>query len=296
MSSFAKQYRIEERRTSPNKVSTTLIPRRSNECLSPTMSSVTKQYRIEERRTFYVTAESDVSLSQWDSQSLNQIVRLADIPETEQAADVRRSHSLPDKHSFENGSEAPTRESPRRSAYLNRRGSNTGLSVRVPKSTSGSPRWGSPRSAIRPRILFYHKHDPHYGFTNFSPHPVVYKGKKYPTSEHLFQSFKFEHRPNLAEHIRTCSERPSVAFSEARRFDPEVRPDWKHVNIQKMDEALAHKFAQHSDLRAELLDTGDAELVEDSDKDAFWGIGADGRGRNELGKALERLRTQLREA
>lgn len=42
----------------------------------------------------------------------------------------------------------------------------------------------------RPRILFYHKHQPHYGFTNFSDHPVVYAGKKYPTSEHLFQSFK----------------------------------------------------------------------------------------------------------
>lgn len=42
----------------------------------------------------------------------------------------------------------------------------------------------------RPRILFYHKHDPHYGFTNFSPHSVQYNGKRYPTSEHLFQSFK----------------------------------------------------------------------------------------------------------
>ena len=42
----------------------------------------------------------------------------------------------------------------------------------------------------RQRILFYHKNDPYYGFTNFSPHPVLYKGKEYPTSEHLFQSFK----------------------------------------------------------------------------------------------------------
>lgn len=29
-----------------------------------------------------------------------------------------------------------------------------------------------------------------------------------------------------------------------------------------MDEALFHKFTQHSDLQAELLGTGDAELVE----------------------------------
>jgi diaminohydroxyphosphoribosylaminopyrimidine deaminase/5-amino-6-(5-phosphoribosylamino)uracil reductase len=68
------------------------------------------------------------------------------------------------------------------------------------------------------------------------------------------------------------------------------------VNVQKMDETLWHKFTQHSDLKEELLSTGDAELVEDSDKDAFWGVGSDRRGRNELGKALERLRTRLREA
>lgn len=38
------------------------------------------------------------------------------------------------------------------------------------------------------KILFYHAHDPHYGFTNFSSDPIEYNGKKYPTSEHLFQS------------------------------------------------------------------------------------------------------------
>jgi len=46
------------------------------------------------------------------------------------------------------------------------------------------------RSRHRPKILFYHKHQPHYGFTNFSPHAVMYGGKRYPTSEHLFQSLK----------------------------------------------------------------------------------------------------------
>jgi len=144
-------------------------------------------------------------------------------------------------------------------------------------------------------ILFYHSHDPHYGFTNFSPHPVIYDGKRYPTSEHLFQSFKFQkYWPGLAEHIRTCSERPSVAFSEARRFQPQVRKDWIDVNIDKMDITLWYKFTQHDDLRDELLATGDAKLIEDSDKDSFWGIGADGQGRNELGKALERLRDKLR--
>ncbi|KAI6167259.1 hypothetical protein EDD17DRAFT_1687056 [Pisolithus thermaeus] len=147
------------------------------------------------------------------------------------------------------------------------------------------------------RILFYHAHDPYYGFTNFSSDPVEYHGKIYPTSEHLFQSLKFlPHRPELAEHMRTCSKRPRAVFDEAHRFSPEARPDWLKVRIEMMDVALWHKFTQNTHLKDELLSTGDAELVEDSDKDAFWGVGPDGNGGNQLGKALQRLRTKLRDA
>ncbi|KAF9260052.1 DUF1768-domain-containing protein [Marasmius fiardii PR-910] len=146
----------------------------------------------------------------------------------------------------------------------------------------------------RPTIYFYHKHDPYYGFTNFSSHPVNYNGELYPTSEHLFQAFKFEHRPDLVNHIRTFSSWPRDVFGEAHRLQHEVRHDWNQVKIEKMELALYLKFTQHPDIRTELLSTGNAQLVEDSDKDSFWGIGADGLGRNELGKALERLRSQLR--
>jgi len=73
-----------------------------------------------------------------------------------------------------------------------------------------------------------------------------------------------------------------------------VRQDWKQYSIKAMDTAIWHKFVQHRDLKEELLATGDAELIENSDKDAFWGCGADGKGKNELGKALVRLRAQLR--
>ena len=59
------------------------------------------------------------------------------------------------------------------------------LSRRFSKSSQHLP------TPVRPRpILFYHKHEPHYGFTNFSNHSVKYEGRVYPTSEHLFQSLK----------------------------------------------------------------------------------------------------------
>ncbi|KAF5383215.1 hypothetical protein D9615_004957 [Tricholomella constricta] len=47
----------------------------------------------------------------------------------------------------------------------------------------------APTSPVN-RILFYDKNARYYGFTNFSYHPVTYRGNTYPTSEHLFQSFK----------------------------------------------------------------------------------------------------------
>ncbi|KAF9220012.1 DUF1768-domain-containing protein [Gyrodon lividus] len=162
-----------------------------------------------------------------------------------------------------------------------------GRSSPPPRPHSASPE-GPAKQQPPKRILFYHVHDPYYGFTNFSPDPVEYQGKRYPTSEHLFQSLKFlDHRPELAEHIRTCSNRPRVVFDETHRFNPEVRPDWLRVRIEM--------FTQNRHLKKELLSTGEAELVEDSDKDAFWGVGPDGKGENQLGKALQRLREKLRD-
>lgn len=63
------------------------------------------------------------------------------------------------------------------------------------RALNTSPPQSSPNVSPGPsrhRILFYHKHDPHYGFTNFSAHAVQFQGKTYPTSEHLFQSFKVD--------------------------------------------------------------------------------------------------------
>ncbi|KAG8990894.1 hypothetical protein FRB93_002966 [Tulasnella sp. JGI-2019a] len=149
----------------------------------------------------------------------------------------------------------------------------------------------------KPRaIYFYESTKQYYGFTNFSSHEVRFDGRVYPTSEHLFQSLKFlEHRPLLAEHIRTAGKQPRMAFTEARRFSPETREDWREVSISMMEQVILHKFEQHPILKRELLSTGDAELIEDAGaNDAFWGNGADGKGRNELGKALMRLRDHFR--
>jgi hypothetical protein len=61
----------------------------------------------------------------------------------------------------------------------------------IGESSSSSPSASKRPSSPRPRrIYFYHRFQSHYGFTNFSPHPVTFQDKDYPTSEHLFQALK----------------------------------------------------------------------------------------------------------
>jgi ribA/ribD-fused uncharacterized protein len=61
-----------------------------------------------------------------------------------------------------------------------------------------------------------------------------------------------------------------------------------------MLDALRAKFTQHDDLADLLLSTGDRPLVEHTANDAYWGDGGDGKGKNRLGRLLERVRRELR--
>ena len=59
-----------------------------------------------------------------------------------------------------------------------------------------------------------------------------------------------------------------------------------------MEDLLMVKF-KNPELRSRLLATGDAELIEGNNwGDCFWGVCL-GEGRNELGKALMRVRERL---
>jgi len=66
------------------------------------------------------------------------------------------------------------------------------------------------------------------------------------------------------------------------------------VKDRVMYECVLAKFIQHHDLRAQLLATGDEELIEDSPIDSYWGCGKDGKGKNMLGKILMRVREELK--
>lgn len=72
-----------------------------------------------------------------------------------------------------------------------------------------------------------------------------------------------------------------------------MRSDWEIVKDSVMAETLAIKVRQHPNLGKALLETGNAELVEHTENDSYWGDGGDGSGKNMLGKSWMNLRTSL---
>jgi N-glycosidase YbiA len=141
-------------------------------------------------------------------------------------------------------------------------------------------------------INFYSVSGDYGCFSNFSPHPIVLKGVTWPTSEHYFQAQKFAGTPD-EEEVRQAKS-PRVAARMGRSRKRPLRKDWEAVKDQIMYEAVRAKFTQHADLREILLGTGDAEIVEHTENDAYWGDGGDGTGKNRLGQILMKVRERLR--
>ena len=81
----------------------------------------------------------------------------------------------------------------------------------------------------------------------------------------------------------------------AERIKPELlQPGWDKVKLTVMEKAVREKFRLGTSAAAVLLGTGEATIQEASPRDAFWGIGASGRGRNHLGLLLMEQRARLR--
>ncbi len=142
------------------------------------------------------------------------------------------------------------------------------------------------------RILFYSVADPFGEFSNFAAFPLRLDGKSWPTSEHYFQSQKFEDA-SYREAIRKASS-PMLAARLGRDRKHKLRKDWESAKDGVMRKAVRAKFEQHPALAELLASTGEAELVEHTENDAYWGDGGDGKGRNMLGRILMEVREILR--
>ena len=142
-------------------------------------------------------------------------------------------------------------------------------------------------------ISFYGTKDFYGCFSNFSPHWIKLDGKSWPTTEHYFQAQKFAGTPH-EDAIRRASS-PKQAAQMGRDRKRPLRADWESVKDDVMRRAVKAKFEQHPEIRAVLLGTGDAEIIENAPGDYYWGCGSRGDGKNMLGIILMEVREELRE-
>ncbi|MEM9419208.1 MAG: NADAR family protein [Planctomycetota bacterium] len=143
-------------------------------------------------------------------------------------------------------------------------------------------------------ILFYSFNDEYGEFSNFAPYPILLGKKRWPTSEHYFQAQKFED-PKAREKIRKSGS-PMMAARLGRDRKQKLRRDWESRKVGVMRDAVRAKFTQHAELGQLLLATGERKLVEHTERDAYWGDGGDGSGKNMLGRILMDIRRELAES
>lgn len=121
--------------------------------------------------------------------------------------------------------------------------------------------------------------------------PVLMYGQTYRTVEHAFQAAK---TANKGERLLI---RLASTPGQAKRLGRKVklRPDWNEVRVNVMFTLVFRKFTEHKFLGDLLLATGDHELIEGNNwNDTFWGV-CRGKGENQLGQILMRVRSELAE-
>ena len=143
-------------------------------------------------------------------------------------------------------------------------------------------------------IRFYSKATKYNEFSNFYISEFNIDGQRYKNVEQFFQAQK----ATLAKDIEYFnkiikSSSPSQAKALGRKVRDLPVTTWNSLRDQIMLTGVRAKFSQSPSLKALLLETGDATLIENSPTDYYWGCGSKNTGQNKLGQILMKVRTEL---
>jgi ribA/ribD-fused uncharacterized protein len=154
----------------------------------------------------------------------------------------------------------------------------------------------------KPEIAFTKTKLPFGWMCNMSPHPINAYGTTWRTSEALFQALRFDDQ-SIRDMIREQTSPMAAKLKAKGHTDKMTIEPMSDLDIQNMRSCLRLKVDQHSNLKKDLLATGNAEIIEDVTKRGrrgsglFWGAirTEDGwEGVNMLGVLWMELRETLR--
>ena len=133
--------------------------------------------------------------------------------------------------------------------------------------------------------------DEYFFLSNFYNAPVFYDGLLYQNNEAAFQAQK-----TLEKTDRKVFTQLAPAEAKRRGRHVRLRDDWEEIKDGIMEEIVRAKFSQNPKLKAELLATGEAQLIEGNTwNDRYWGVDVrSGIGKNHLGKILMKVRSELK--
>lgn len=126
--------------------------------------------------------------------------------------------------------------------------------------------------------------------SNFYPVSITFNGLIFPSVENAFQAAK-------CRNIEDMEQFAHLSPGQAKRVGRKVQiiNNWDCMRIDIMTQLVTQKFTKNPELKAKLLNTGDAMLIEGNTwHDYFWGI-CNGHGENHLGCILMKVRDNLKE-
>lgn len=145
-------------------------------------------------------------------------------------------------------------------------------------------------------VRFYRANEKPYGaFSNLFKRPVEFEGEIFATSEHAYQAGKAR-KPEVRKWLMAAPTPSLLAMAAHGLYVWDIQSDWSKIKFDRMKGVLRAKFTQHEDLKALLLSTGTARLVEvatvDNAVNRLWGE-VNGVGKNKLGELLMEVRAEL---
>lgn len=155
---------------------------------------------------------------------------------------------------------------------------------------------GAAGNATPQKVILFYRSSGDYGYlSNLYKRDVRFENRTFRSSEDAYQ-FGKPLDGMVAEWIIAAPKPHLCAMAAHGLLAFDIRPDWQAIKVDRMRDVLRAKFSQHEDLKQNLIDTGNAVLIEDSNTDAFWGIGKKRNGKNMLGILLMQVREELNNA